>query len=113
MLKGFKLGFSHLREHKFIHAFKDTLNPLCYGSIEAKTTTQYFLRCHFYNSNRGNLMNNLENIPISFFKVSDNNLISLLLNRDDRFADTKNQKILKSTIRITKDSQRFDEQVFR
>ena len=45
-----RLGFSHLREHKFRHGFKDTLNPLCSCSIEAEITTHYFLRCHLYNS---------------------------------------------------------------
>ena len=44
------------------------------------------------------------------FMVSDNNLISLLLHGDDKFDDAKNQKILMSTIRFIKDSQRFDEQ---
>ena len=28
-----RLGFSHLREHKFKHNFRDTLNPLCSGTI--------------------------------------------------------------------------------
>ena len=51
MLTRLRLGFSHLREHKFRHVFKDQLNPLCYYSIEAETTTHYFLRCHFCNSN--------------------------------------------------------------
>ena len=54
-------------------------------------------------------MNDLENIPISFSKVSDNNLISLFLHGDDKFDDTKNRKILIPTIRIIKDSQKFDE----
>ena len=29
MLTRLRLGFSHLREHKFAHGFKDTLNPHC------------------------------------------------------------------------------------
>ena len=107
MLTRLRLGFSHLRKHKFRHGFKDQLNPLCYYSIEAETTTHYFLR--FCNSNWAILMNDLENIPISFSKVSDNNLISLLLHGDDKFDDTKNRKILIPTIRIIKDSQKFDE----
>ena len=39
-------------------------------------------------------MNDLENIPISFSAVSDNNLINLLLYDDDKFDDTKNRKII-------------------
>ena len=45
MLTRLRLGFSHLREHKFRHGFKDTLNPLCSCSIEAEATAYYFLRC--------------------------------------------------------------------
>ena len=85
MLTRLRLGFSHLRQHKFRHGFKDTLNPFCSCSIEAETTTHYFLRCHFYNSNQATLINDLENIPISFFTVSDNNLINLLLYGNDKF----------------------------
>ena len=47
-------------------------------------------------------MNDLENIPISFSTASDNNLISLLLYGNERFNDTKNEKMLMSTIRFIK-----------
>ena len=56
MLARLRLGFSHLHKHKFRHDFKDTLNPLCPCSIKAETTTHYFLRCQFYNSNQAALM---------------------------------------------------------
>ena len=58
------LGFSHLREHKFRHGFRDIRLYPC--SIEAKTTAYYFLRCHFYYANRSALMNELNEIDISF-----------------------------------------------
>ena len=57
-------------------------------------------------------MNDLENVSISFSAVTKNNLISLPLYDDDKFNNTKNKKILMSTIRFIKDSQRFDEQLF-
>ena len=47
-----RLGYRHLREHKFRHDFNATLNPPSSSSIEAETTTHYFLHCHLYNSNR-------------------------------------------------------------
>ena len=86
-----RLGFSHLREYKFRNSFKDTLNALSFCSIDAETTTHYFLLC-FYNSNQATLMNDLKNIPICFSTVSDNNLISLVLYGDDKLHDTKNRK---------------------
>ena len=57
MLARLRLDFSHLCEHKFRNGFKDASNPLCSCSIEAETTTHYFLRCHFYNSGQATLMN--------------------------------------------------------
>ena len=59
MLTILRLHFSHLCEHKFRYGFKHTLKPLCTCSIEAKTTTQYFLRFHLYNSNQATLVNDL------------------------------------------------------
>ena len=67
------LGFSHLCEHKFRHGFRDILNPLCPCSINAKTTAHYFLHCHFYNANRSTLMNELNEIVISFSTLNENN----------------------------------------
>ena len=51
-------------------------------------------------------MNDLENIPISFSTVSDNNLISLLLYGNEKLDDTKNQKMLMPTIRFIKKLKR-------
>ena len=59
MLTGLRWGISHLREHKFRHDFKYTVNPLCSCSFEAETTTDYFMSCHFYSSNCAALMNEL------------------------------------------------------
>ena len=56
-----RLGFSHLREHKFKHSFQDTLNPLCSCSIEAESTSHYFPRCHFFDALRATLMNDFRN----------------------------------------------------
>ena len=73
MLTRLRLDFSHFRVYKFRHSFEDTLNPLCSCSIEGETTTHYFLRRLFYNSNLVTLMNDLEYILISFAAVIDNN----------------------------------------
>ena len=43
LLNRLRLGFSHLREHRFKHNFADTLNPLCSCSLENDNTEHYFL----------------------------------------------------------------------
>ena len=109
LLTRLRLGFSHLREHKFRHGFRGILNPVCSCSIEAETTEHYFLRCHFYNENRSALMNELNEIDSPFSTLNENKLIDLLLYGYDKFDDKKNRNILMRTIKFIKGSQRFDE----
>ena len=109
LLTRLRLGFSHLRDHKFRHGFRDILNPLWPCSIETETTAHYFLRCHFYNANRSALMNELNEIDSSFSTLNENKFIDLILYGGDKFDDKKNHNILISTIKFIKDSQRFDE----
>ena len=103
-----KSSSNYLLEYDHLHkTFNDALNPLCSCCIEAETTKHCFLSYHFYNSNQATLINDLKKIPISFSTVSYKNLISLLSYGDDKFVDTKYQRILVSIIRFVKDSDWF------
>ena len=104
-----RLGFSHLREHKFKHSFQDTLNPLCSCSTEAESTSHYFPRCHFFDALRPTLMNDFRNNDSDLPVLIDENLRNNLLYSND---DKTNQVILMHVIRYIKDSQRFDEPLF-
>ena len=104
-----RLGFSHLREYKFRHGFKDILNPLCPCSIEAETTAHYFLCCHFDNENKSALMNDLNEIDSSFSILNENKFIDLILYGSDKFNDKKSRNILMCTMKFIKGFQRFDE----
>ena len=108
LLTRLRLGFSHLREYKFRHGFRDILNALCPSSIKTETTAPYFLRCHFYNANRSALMNELNEIDSSFSTLNENKFIDLILHGSDKFDYKKNLNILMSTIKFIKDSQRFN-----
>ena len=41
-LNRLRLGFSHLREHKFWHNFADTVDPLCSCPLETISTDDFF-----------------------------------------------------------------------
>ena len=62
LLNRLRLGFSHLREHKFRHNFADALNPLCSCCLETEDIEHYFLRYQNNLSLRITLMNDLNNI---------------------------------------------------
>ena len=75
-----RLGFGHLRKHKFKHNFRDTLNPLCCCSIEVESTSHYFLRCHFFDALRATLMNDLRYIDSDLPTPRDENLTNINFN---------------------------------
>ena len=50
LLTRFRLGLSHLRDHKFRHYFQDTLlTPLCECGNDTETTTHFFLHCPIFH----------------------------------------------------------------
>ena len=60
LLVRLRQGFSHLCKQKFQHNFKNTINPLCSCSTEAKATLHFFfLFCQFFSAIREILMNEL------------------------------------------------------
>ena len=79
-----RLGFSHLRERKFKHNFWDTLDPLCYCSVEAESTSHYFLRCHFFDALWARVMNDLGNIDSDRPTLRDENLANNLANNFEK-----------------------------
>ena len=58
-------------------------------------------------------MNELNEIDSSFSTLNENKFIDLLLYCSDEFDDKKYHNILMSTIKSTKDSQRFDENLLQ
>ena len=50
LLTSLRVGFSHLKEHKFRHNFVNPINPLCSCENFVESTTHFFLHCtHFSN----------------------------------------------------------------
>ena len=86
-----RVGFNHLRQLKFKHNFQDTLNPYCSCSIEAESTFQYFMRCHFFDALQASLMKDLRNIDSDNPTLRYENLIIILLYRNQIYDNTTDQ----------------------
>ena len=95
--------------NKFRHGFNDTVDPFCAGRNEFETTQHFFLRFHFYNSQRKELFNSLEKLDPYFLKLNPKNQVQFLLY-GSQTNDTKtyNRDILKSVITYIKATARFD-----
>ena len=112
LLVKLKLGFSHLREHKFRHNFHDTLNPLCSGSLEPKTTSHCLLCCQNFSSSRLAFINDLNLINPAISQLNETALANILLYGDSEKSTSENSKILQSTIKCIIATKRFDESLF-
>ena len=113
LINRLRLGFSHLREHKFKHNFQGTLNPLCSCGTEAESTSHYFLHCHFFDAWRATLMNDLRNIDREDLPtLRDKNLTNILLYGNQIYDGKTNEITLMHVMRYIKDSQRSDEPLF-
>ena len=60
LIKYARVGFSHLKEHKFRHNFQDTINPFCDCSTNSIDTTEhYLLQCSNHLTQRSRLFDDL------------------------------------------------------
>ena len=109
LLTRLRVGFSHLREHKFKHNFQDTLNPLCPCSLDAEDTYHIFMRCQNFSNQRNVLFDYLNSINSEILKMSENEIVQVLLFGNNSFSKNMNFSITTSSIRFIKDSKQFDE----
>ena len=112
LLSRLRLGFSHLRYHKFRHNFSDTLNPICSCTLEVETTSHFLLHCHNYNNIRITLMSDLHMIDPSITFLNDTDLVQLLLFGNSKYNINTNREILIASVKYLKNSLRFEEQLF-
>ena len=89
LINRLRLGFNHLREHKFRHNFQDTLNLICSCGENIETTTHYLLHCPNYLNERMTLWNNLQNIDENILDRNYSRLSEILLFGDSSFNDAK------------------------
>ena len=118
MAKGIKLltrlrvGFSHLKEHKFRHNFEDTINPLCSCGNIVESTKHFFLHCTQFSNQRLTLINKIKDIEKRIFDKSDSLLTQTLLFGDEKLSITDNKSILEATIQFLISSGRLEAPLF-
>ena len=85
LLTRLRFGSSHLSEHKFRQNFADTLNPLCFCSLETESTLQFFLRCQNYTVLSRAFMTDLKNINDAIVSLNESDLLHVILYGNKNF----------------------------
>ena len=108
LLTRLRVGFSHLREHKFRHGFLDTVDPFCSCSTNSIETTEHFLlHCSNYSNDRNILFNSLKNLSVSLIPLKPSFLCDILLFGDSNFSNITNRGILSLVINYIHSTERF------
>ena len=62
LLTRLRIGFSHLKQHKFKHNLQDSVDPLCSCGNNIESKFHFFLHCPNFTTQRQTLLNKLKSI---------------------------------------------------
>ena len=75
-----RVGFSHLREHKFRHGFLDIVDPICSCRTNAvENTEHYLLHCSNFANQHTVLFDDLRDIGINYGSLDSSTLSRMFL----------------------------------
>ena len=94
-------------EHKYRHAFLDTLNPLCNCSLEVEDNGHFFLRYLNFENAWRSLFIDISSISSSFENFPSHLKVELLLFGDSKLPAIDNNLILKVSIKYIMTTNRY------
>ena len=112
LLTRLRVGFSHLREHKFRHNFVDAINPLCSFGNFVESTAHFFLHCTHFSNQKLTFISKIKDIGKRIFDKNDSLITQTLLFGDEKLSMTDNKSILEATIQFLISSARFDSPLY-
>ena len=111
-LTHFRIGLSHIREHKFKHTFLDTPNPICICGFDIETLNHFLLHCPSFTNEGKNLLLKIERIIPDIFRKTDTSITSIILYGNPSISAEVNTHILKSSIDYILSTKRFESALF-
>ena len=84
-----RVGFSHVREHKFRHGFLDIIDPIFSCHTNAVENTEHYLLHCFNLANQGTILfDDLRNIDIDYGPLDSSTFSRMLLFGNPNFSDS-------------------------
>ena len=108
----FRLGLSHLSEHKFKYSFQDSLNALCKCGAEVESSSHFLLHYLIYDNNRSSLLSTIRNIDSKLLEITDTSLTQTLLYGNPSSDIITNSLSWNATIDFILSTKRFEEALF-
>ena len=74
-----RIGFSHLKEHKFKHNFQDSIDPMCSCSSGIEATIDFFLHCANFNIQGQSLFDKIATIDANILTENKDSFVNTLM----------------------------------
>ena len=106
-----RVGLSKLNFHKFQHNFKEIINPMCPTNDGIEDTEHFLLLCPSFDNQRQQLLASISVAVrpyIQLHKVSNHDLMNLLLYGDEDLPSDTNKRVLEYTLNFIHDTGRFN-----
>ena len=107
-----RLGFSHLRYHKFKHGFLDAIDPLCSCSTGIENTVHYFLHCPNFSTARNTFLNEIAIVDRSIIDQDEIKIIQTFLYGNSTYSINDNKLILDASMKYILKTKRFEGPIF-
>ena len=98
LLTRLRIGFSHLKEHKFKHNFQDCVDPLCSSGNDIESTVHFYLHCPNFTTQRQTLLNKLKSINANIMTENENSVVRTSLFGRPDFNYSTNKEIMNATL---------------
>ena len=110
ILTQLRVGLSKLSSHKFIHNFKETINPMCPLNDGIEDTEHYLLLYRSYVGLRCDLLASVAAI-LQLYSLSspssNQELVKVILYGEERLPHDLNKKLLEATLKFIHAPERF------
>ena len=107
-----RIGFSHLKEHKFKHNFQDAVDPIGSCSSGIETTIHFFLHCVNFNIQRQTLFDKIATIDANILTENEDSILNTLLFVKLNSENSFNKTMLNTSIEYILSTERFDNPLF-
>ena len=103
-----RVGWSHLRDHKFCHTFWDSLNLLCNCDNATESTKHYLLHCPNFKNERPSFLQNVKIVNANLLSMNESMWTHLLLYGSNNLTDNTNTSLLNSVTEYITWTKRFN-----
>ena len=107
-----RIGFSHLKEHKFKHNFQDSIDPMCSCSSGIKTTIHFFLHCTNFNIQRQTLFDKIATIDANVLTENEDSIVNAILFGKPNCENSFNKAMLNASVEHILSTERFKNPLF-